>query len=276
MPTTKRPRSLSGWPRWLWLPVAVGGAAAGAAAAWLSGTGDGSAHLNPKEEHLFPFHQDEYTFGSGSCSAPGGWVDPINVVFVGPEAWDVLVKEHAARPDHGGWGNHSGGQQYFWDHGECQPVEGDGRNDQSANGGSSQSRYHMRYNQGDIDGYADSIPPCTSAPAASTRSRPSTTRTADWRHATQAFLITIFYPGHAVDSNNDEPPGGLILGRTEGSLAVDELAGFHPNLGFSEWQNVKRFKQCDQEDAWSDGWVRFIGMGSPGGGGGGGKGGGFW
>jgi hypothetical protein len=260
MASTRRIRSLPRrWP-WLWLPVAACGAAAGAAAAWLSGTSGGLAHLYPAERHPAPFHQDKYTFGSSSCS-PTTWKDPINVVFVGAEAWSGSVKQHAARSDHGGWTNHSGSQQYFWDHGQCEPKD-----DQSADGGSLDSRYHMRYNQGDIDGSANFD---ASLPGGGGFYVLAAAHHEDFGVVLCNTGPPLYdgYPGHAVDGNEIQPPGGFNMARTEILWRWLNSPHYHPNLGFFNWGNTEPMRQCNQEYAWSDGWVRFIGIGSPGGGG---------
>lgn len=252
------------WRLWFWIPLAAGGAAGGAAA-WLT-SGGGSAHLNPEQGHPFPFHQDMYTFGSPDCSpSPDAWVDPINVVFIGPLATDENVKEHAARSDHGRWNNHSGGQQYFWDHSDCEPVEASGWNYHSANGGSLEDRFHMRYNMGDIQGqwdFQNSLPGGGGF------------YTLAAVHHEDYYVELVCNPQrppeclpvkecHAVDTNQDEPPGGFNMGRTELTWLWLNAPDDHRNLGFYEWENTEPREQCDGLVAWSDGWVRYLGMGLP-------------
>lgn len=226
------------WARWLWLPSLVLATAAGAAVAELVGVGmQASAHLDPGTD------QSMYTYGSSNCAVESR-KDPINLVFVGVNGLSSDVREHAARSNHGGWDNHDGGTQYFIDHfGICQPHD-----DQSASG--TLDRYHMRYNQGDIDGSPDWDP--------------------TWRYYTLGAVHyeefksfeewpDCFPSNHAV-LGNDEDPGGLggfNLGREQVWALWVTQARDHSVLADAQsdgdWGNIQRFKQCDDDYAWSDG-----------------------
>jgi len=189
-------------------------------------------------------HTGRFTYGSSSCT-PGSEVDPINVVFYGysgsgGQPWGVATVAAAAGEVAGFWWG-GGSTQYFWDHSQCEPMD-----DQKATGGRMETRYHMRYNQGDDGGNPDwdmSV---------------GYYATSDAHHEDWILGCGGWLPGnHAVDSNLDEPPGGFVMAR-------DYVVGHFADAGYGyfyeyDWDNGDRwFTQCDGWPAWTDGIVAFI------------------
>jgi hypothetical protein len=200
--------------------------------------------------HVGDAHLGGYTFSSSDCSDDG--VDPINIVFKGGDANTESVRDHAARSDHGGWDDHSGSQQYFYDHGFCEPKD-----DQSADGGGTSTRFHMRYNEADVAGALEFQPGYGYHVAAAAH------------HEDLVFPGCGLPPWHAVDGNESEPPGGFNMARDEIYRKwLDHAEDPHSLTELQDWQNVARKLQCDGEYAWSSGHVFVISMPVYGGGGG--------
>ncbi len=247
-----RNRSLERRMRWLWMPLAAGGAVGLGAAAGLMGAGESSlAHLKHETGHPAGYDQDEYTFGGSDCSS---FVDPINIVFVGLEAQSQYVRAHAERGDHGGWTDHSqGSDQYFWDHGRCQLMD-----DQSADAGGllPAIRYHMRYNQGDINGVPDWDVEWGYYALAAVHHEQNVCY---WLQNPPWPPFPVY--GHRVDGNDNAPPGGFNMGREwlTGWFRYNNPDG-HDKVVVEDWGNTRRFRQCDGEDAWSDGLLYHITM----------------
>lgn len=212
-----------------------------------------SAHIRPGDQPAGD--TGRFTYGSSSCT-PGSEVDPVNVVFwgfyggIGPWSVDTVLSETAAVA--GFWWD-GGSTQYFWDHGQCEPME-----EQNATGGRIETRYHMRYDQGDLGGVPAWDPLL-----------PGYYATSDAHHEDWILLCNEsgWPPGnHAVDSNLDEPPGGFVMAR-------DYVVGRFADAGYEffyeyDWHNGDRwFVQCDGWPAWSDGIVAFVKVPRDGGGG---------
>lgn len=250
-----RDHSLERWVRRLWMPLAGGGAAAAGVLAGLVGAGEPSlAHLKPETGHPAGYDQDEYTFEGSDCSS---FVDPINIVFVGLEAQSQYVRAHAEREDHGGWDDHSqGSDQYFWDHGQCQLMD-----DQSADAGGliPATRYHMRYNQGDINGVQDWDEEWGYYALAAVHHE-----IGGLAACNIGFPNYDFYAGHAVDGNDTNGAGGFNMGREwlTGWFRYNNPDG-HDRVVTEDWGNELHMKQCDQGYAWSDGFVYHITMPAP-------------
>lgn len=253
--------------RWL-VPFAIATAAGlgVATALWLD-RGSGSAYDWPRAfESAVPqpilkgVDIGEYTYeDEGTCLSAK---DPINLIFSGSSGFPNDVDAHALRSDHGGWTDHPGTVQYFRDHGLCQPMD-----NANADGGPEAGRFHMRYNQG--LGFDP-----------------------DWKFYTVANAhhedYVLWSPwnfncgppgGHAVDGNENEPPGGYNKGRAEIWWNWTVLANDpHVKIWQENWGNTDQFEQCDGDKAWSNGWVYWISMEHPlntggfGPGGGGGQG----
>ena len=231
--------------RWL-MPFAIATAAGlgVATALWLD-RGSGSAHDWPRAlQSAVPQHIleevdiGEYTYeDEQTCLSKK---DPINLIFSGFLGFPNEVDEHARRSDHGGWTDNPSSAQYFRDHGLCQEMD-----NANADGGSLVDRFHMRYNQG--LGWDP-----------------------DWRYYTVASAhhedFVLFpecpFPGrHAVDGNENEPPGGFNMGRAEIWWNWTVLANDpHVKIWQENWGNTQQFQQCDGDKAWSNGWVYWISM----------------
>jgi hypothetical protein len=239
--------------------IAVAGGL-GTLAALFGTQGSGSAgdsapqsYGNTSPSHIWPwFHQGAYTFTSSTCSGPT-WIDPINLIFHGPDARWESIRYHAKIPDHGPWAvSPTGGTQYFLDHGQCEPMD-------TASGSASDfapvDRWHMRYNEG--LGHDPEVGLYTVAAA----------------HHEDFVLLRKLPPWcHAVDGNESEPPGGFNMGRNELLENWVLASDTHYHTDTEYWGNIQRFQKCDGEYAWSDGWVFHISthaegpvLGNPGG-----------
>ena len=245
-------RRLNQWMRRLWVPVAAAGAAGvGAAFGLLGRTGEVSSDLDPGN------HQSAWIFGSSDCdwSSRG---DPVNVVFVGARGLVADVVEHAGRDDHGGFDVGipfvaEGKTKYFIDHlGECEPMD-----DQKVN--AYNPRYHMRYNQGDINGVAD----WDSAVGGYYTLAPAHYE----RYVTCWSDDTIPIPNpfsHAVYPNEDPFPGGFDAARDDIMIWWTMIASdSHGTIDFVDWGNREPREQCNGDVVRSDGYVAYISMPAP-------------
>ncbi len=203
---------------------------AGSASVWPEpdNQGPSPAHVSPDGDHL-----GLYTYDSNTCN-PNSRSDPINIIFHGPFGESRFVNAHASDSSHGGWSDHPSTDQYFLDHGQCEVMDGT-----NADGPDfpPTDRWHMRYNQGpDVDPV--------------------------WEQYTVAAAHHedfIFPACHAVDGNDNDPPGGFNKGRVEIWFKwTQEATDPHVNTWQEDWDNVKRFKQCDNDFAWSNGLVFHI------------------
>lgn len=67
--------------------------------------------------------------------------------------------------------------------------------------------------------------------------------------------------GHAVDSNNNEPPGGFVMAKWDIGYNWHDWnggGGTHLFGGSQFWGNTQQMLQCDGEYAWNDGYVDFV------------------
>jgi hypothetical protein len=175
--------------------------------------------------HLsFARHTRFYSYTDSSCTNA---VDPISVVFYG-QATLGNVDTHASH--HGGWSNHGGGTQYFYDH-YCGPMDG-----QNASGAIWQSRYHMR-------------------------------EWSNWDATYRDYALAtphhedMTWCGHAVDGDDNEPPGGFVLGKWDIGYNWHNWnngGATHRFGGSQYWGNTQEFRQCDGDWASNDGWIDFV------------------
>jgi hypothetical protein len=175
-------------------------------------------------------HFQTYEYTSKGCPLSDySDVDPVNMVF-----WNKADNgtTQGNIEYHTGWGNHSGGTQYFSSHDVCGAMYA-----QIANGGVSESRFHIRikktYHGDDTLG---------------------TTSRGDAHHE-DFVLCNDLKPGHAVDSNGDQG-SGFDQGRKRIRAYFDGDPG-HPWYS-KYWGNTRNFKQCDGDYAGSDGYTVFI------------------
>ena len=126
---------------------------------------------------------------------------------------------------HHGWSNTSGGGTQYFDEHVCYYAQGS-----RATGCGVCTRYHFRVSHYGEDGswgvYSIATP----------------------HH--EDFTSC----GHAVDSNDDEPPGGFVMGRNRFWYT------WYPSHSWQTWQywsNTAPQQQCDGGWAWNDGWVDF-------------------
>jgi hypothetical protein len=196
--------------------------------------------VNRAEAHLDPItiqnpmgHTSLYNYTNSTC---GNAVDPISVFFYGAADTNNM---HTHAHHHGGWTDHSGTGQYFFEH-FCGTMNGQ---DASAVG----TRYHMRY----FWNYDPGI----------------------WQYysvATPHHEDLLFQSpgcGHAVDSNNNEPPGGFVMGKWDIGFNWHNWnnGGGQHWFGGSWWGgNTGGFVQCDGEWAWNDGYIDFVQIVGPG------------
>lgn len=181
------------------------------------------------EAHLDPFgHTSAYNYTDSQCIYQ---VDPISVVLYDNA---TLSNAHTHAHHHGGWDSHDGvTDQYFYDH-WCGPMDGA---DASNPWWDINGRYHMRYwyyNDGTWGFYTLTTP-----------------------HHEDVACGT----NHAVDSNQNEPPGGYVMAKWDiGSNWHDWNGGggSHYFGGSQFWGNQTSFWQCDGEPAWNDGYVDFV------------------
>jgi hypothetical protein len=221
-------------PRSMTFRAVVAGVILGACLAGVLVSGQASrsvsAHLNPWG-HTWP-----YSFTTSNC----GWnteVDPVQVVYYNNASYST-VQGHSA---HHGWASNDGttAQQYFDNHG-CGVMTG-----QNSSAGITSSRYHQRYRVTNGDStwgtYAISTP-----------------------HYEDIIFCGIT-PKHAVRENHSSsmPEGGFINAKHKVNQLWHNYGGGgvanpHHWNGAQNWDNVRRFQQCDGEWAWGNGLVDFI------------------
>jgi hypothetical protein len=166
------------------------------------------------------FQPGYYTHGS-CAGTSASRIDPVNFVYWDWGTWDRAVSQTQT---HAGWLNTSGSSQYFFDHGNCYTMT-----TQRADGGSTSSRFHIRYHPIHSDA------------------------TLRWTTIGDALHEDFTYCGHAVDANG--PSGsGFDQGRRQLRILMEN--GGHG--WYSEfWGNTQNFQQCDGDYASSDGYTVF-------------------
>ncbi len=95
--------------------------------------GPSPAHVWPEPEPEGD-HQGLYTYGSDTCDSDSR-KDPINIIFVGPFGDYGSVNAHASDSSHGEWDEDPSTEDYFWDHEECEVMDGT-----NADGGATAGR----------------------------------------------------------------------------------------------------------------------------------------
>jgi len=196
------------------------------------------------------YHQSSWIFGSNDCSWDSR-VDPVNLVFVGPEALvGPIISEHAGRIDHGNFSDRGGGTKYFDDHWECEPMDY-----QAADGWDP--RNHFRLNQGDVNGWTDWDSRIEQqgggyyqghyvlAPA----------------HFERYVRCGINPFSHAVFPNGDYdfPKGGYNYARDYIVSRWTEVASDGHQMINLVWANNGQVKQqCNGDLVWSDGYVAYV------------------
>ena len=158
-----------------------------------------------------------------SCS--GSEVDPVTNVYwgVGSAAIAANHLEH-----HLAWRDTSGSPQVFLSHGACFAAA-----EQRASGRSTSTRYHTR-----LSGLLDTTPWEYGAGSAHHE---------DW----------VWYCGHAVDKTVDGW-SGFDMGRSAIYQAMRGLA--HHEYSYVNYGNTRQFRQCDGDDAGSNGLVGWWRM----------------
>lgn len=189
---------------------------------------------NPADAHLSAWgHTWPYSFDTSSC----GWnteVDPIQIVYY----WDATTsKVHGHSSHHGSWSTNDGttATQYFDNHG-CSSMNG-----QNATGPIWSSRYHQRFDTANDPGWGN-----------------ISLATPHY----EDFILCGAQPKHAVRENESSgmPEGGFVNAKHK----IDQLwhnwnnGGTHDWAGYQDWDNVRRFEQCDGKKAWGNGKVDFI------------------
>lgn len=166
------------------------------------------------------FSSGIYTY-SGSCTSSNR-TDPVNLVFY-QSATGSRTLNHIQF--HTGWTNTSGSSQKFLTHSECYSMSG-----QRASGGLTSSRWHVRVRQ---TYHSDTTWGTTSAGAA------------HWENYHSLLNC------HYVTQN------GFNEGRM---IVVEKLVnqGGHNTAGTTDWGNTQRMRQCNGNDAWSNGIVYWI------------------
>jgi len=197
-----------------------------------------------------------YTYNGPDCNDGDGWVDPINLIFVGYDARTVAaVKDHLRRDDHGGFAYSHGSNQWFRTHGF-----GCSLRDDQANSGDpfGIDQVHVRFERGRLaSGEPDTDPEFGPYVVAAAH-----------REDVILWPPSCWDTLHAVKGNELEPPGGFNMGRNyivdsltlmaNDGIAHDPLG--HELVDTQYWGNIHPFRQCDGEYAWSDGWVDFVSM----------------
>jgi hypothetical protein len=140
---------------------------------------------------------------------------------------------HLHAGQHGGWAYQPPTPQYFFEH-FCGVMDG---SDASNGDIPPQPRFHMRY----FWNYDSGI----------------------WQYysVSTPHHEDLLYCGHAVDSNNNEPPGGFVMGKWDIGFNWHNWnggGGLHYFGGSWWWGNTQMFLQCDGEWAWNDGWLDFV------------------
>ncbi|MEJ7792242.1 MAG: hypothetical protein WKF65_09765 [Gaiellaceae bacterium] len=171
---------------------------------------------------LAHFDTGSYTHKEPCPGTTSNRIDPLNFIF---QDWGTWQRAVASIETHAGWGNTSGSNQTFVDHGNCY-------NTTAHRADGTGSRNHIRLHPIHYDttlGY---------------------TTVGDAHH--EDFVITC---GHAVDANGDRG-SGFDQGRNNLFFALDGLPG-HSGY-YSWWGNTQNFQQCDGGYAGSDGNVVFM------------------
>lgn len=179
------------------------------------------------------FVQSSYTFGANGCTVEQR-SDPVNMIFYGSRATAALTNFTVQIS--AGWTSGTGSDQWLQSHGDCYHFHY-----QTASG--LLTRYHIRMWQ---------------MPGLDLKNRYITYGAV--HHEDFVVGNGCGIPGsHAVDA--DGPQGsGFDQGRQRLGQYLGD-AGFV--LGEIDWwQNIQSFRQCDGDNARSDGFVFWYRLGS--------------
>lgn len=182
------------------------------------------------------FDTSHYTYGGSSRCRLSDHVDPINLIFYGDHGtFGGSVNQISY---HARWDNQSGSRQNFKDHGRCRAMHG-----QRASAGSTSNRFHVRLRR-----------------LADRDSKGRWEAVGDAHH--EDFVVTC--PGHAVDKGTKRDPTSFGSGFDQGRRRLyltfrDANVGNH-RVQYRYWGNTQVFKQCDGDNAGSNGTVAWINL----------------